>query len=176
MSAVSSAITPEPQGSGALSRRRRIGALVSFLALALLVGGFFTWRELHQRGRGLDAAREAESAGRAAANHMVTYDHKTLDRDFSWVTTDGTPKFAEAFKVSADQVRQLARATSAHSEGKILASGVHVKDEDHATVLVALNSAITQPAQLSPDLQRWRVSVVLVRRAGRWLVDELNLL
>ncbi len=45
-----------------------------------------------------------------------------------------------------------------------------------AEVVVALDSEITQRSNLTPDPQRWRLRLTMVRQGDRWLVDKLELL
>lgn len=134
------------------------------LLVAALVVAWLVWRELDSRGDLLDAGREAEAAGREVAVNMLTYDHRTLDEDFAWVESDGTPRFQEAFGKSAADVREIAEATSATSEGKVIGSGVHVDGAGRATVIVAADSQIAQPGRPAPSStgggSSWRWSSV----------------
>jgi len=152
--------------------QRALGLLLVF---AVLAAGFLGW-QLLEKNRLVDASTDAERVGRAAATSMLSYDHTTLDEDFAWVGEDGTKTFAQTFAATVDGVKELARATSAHSDIKIRDSGVHLKDERHATVLVAADQTITEPVKAAEDLQRWRIRFTLVKQDGRWLVDRLDLL
>jgi len=161
--------------SGPDPGRRRIGMLGPLLVVALLAAGLLGWQLLEQN-RLVEASTDAERAGRAAATSMLSYDYTTLDEDFAWVGEDGTKTFAQAFAGTVDDVKGLALATSAHSEVRIRDSGVHLMDESHATVLVAADQKITEPAKAAQELQRWRIRFTLVKQDGRWLVDRLDLL
>lgn len=163
---------PEPGDHG----RHRTGVLTPLLLLALVAGTVVAVWMVRDRDARLDASRSAEEAARAVALHMVTYDSESLETDFDWVEKDGSEEFAETFRVSADQVREMAAATGAHSEGAVLASGVHVVNADKAEVVIALDAEITQRSKLTPDPQRWRLRLTMVRQGDRWLVDRLELL
>jgi Mce-associated membrane protein len=152
-------------------RRAAAGLLVAVLLAALVVG----WLRLQDRQELVDAGREAEAAARAAVTNMLTYDYRHLDEDFAWVERDGTDAFVEAFQASADNVREIADATSAVSTATIVRSGVHVEDGDQASALVVADSDITKATGL-PIQNRWFVSVTLVNEDGRWLVDAIELL
>jgi Mce-associated membrane protein len=163
-----------PMSAGAEAGQRRIGLLVVVLALVLLAG-FLGWRLLEKNGL-VAAGADAEAAGRAAATNMLTYDYTSLDQDFAWVVEDGTTTFTKTFSDTADNVKELAEATSAHSEVEIRDAGVHVTDEDQATVLVAADQTITEADKAAEEVQRWRIKLTLVKHDGRWLVDRLDLL
>jgi len=145
------------------------------LVLTLLLAVFLGWRYQQQRALA-DAGEDAEKAGVAAATNMLTYDYKTLDEDFAWVQDDGTKTFQQSFAAAADDARELAEATKAHSEARVRGFGVHLKDADHATVLVAIDSTLTEPDKAAAEDQRWRVELTMVKQDGRWLVDKLELL
>lgn len=155
--------------------RRRIGMVGLLLVLAVVLAAYFGWQLREQSGR-VDAAADAEAAGVAAATNMLTYDFSTIDEDFAWVQDDGTKKFQQSFAGAADDAKQLAVATEARSEAEVRGSGVHLTDEDHATVLVAIDSVLTEPDKAAAENQRWRIELTMVRQDGRWLVDELELL
>lgn len=160
--------------SGAEVPRRRFSFL-AFVALVLAVALVLGWFRLQDRQALVDAGKDAEAAGRSAVTHMLTYSHETLDEDFAWVEEDGTADFIEAFRSSAEDVKEIAEATSATSTAEILHSAVHVEDDDSATLLVVADSEITKSTGL-PIKQRWFVSLAMVHEDGRWLVDALELL
>ncbi len=173
MSDLDDSLEAEP-GARPTSRRPLLAPLGLVLGLVLATG-LLGW-QLQTKHRLAEAAPEAELAGRAVVSHMMTYDHATLDEDFAWVARDGTRLFAQTFQGTVDDVRELAIATSAHSEVEIRGSGVHLEDDHHATVLVAADQTITEPARAGDQLQRWRISLTLVKENGRWLVDAIELL
>ena len=168
-------MTAQPE-TGAGHGRRRFGVLTPLLLLALVAGAIVAVVMVRDRDGRLDAIKAADEAARQVALHMVTYDSESLDTDFAWVKDDGTEEFAETFQEPSDQVREMAAATGAHSEGVVIASGVHVVNANKAEVVVALDSEITQRSKLTPDPQRWRLRLTMVRQGDRWLVDKLELL
>jgi Mce-associated membrane protein len=160
---------------GAEVSRRRFGVLPLVSVAVLVVALVLVWLRLQDRQGLVDAGQDAEAAGRAAVTNMLSYDHETLDEDFAWVEMDGTDAFAEAFQASAEDVKEIAAATSARSTATIVRSGVHLEDDDSATLVVVADSEITKATGL-PIKERWFVSLELVREDGRWLVDALDLL
>lgn len=158
--------------------RRRRGWLTAVLAL-LLVGALVTIGLLlgqirHDRAEHR-AGAEAQRAARAAVVAMTTYDHSTVEKDFSWVEDAGTPKFRQYFTEASVPTRKAIEEIKAHAEGTVVASAVTVRDDRHVTVLMFVDQQISNAAKQGAALTQPRVLMKMVREGDTWLVDSVQL-
>lgn len=152
-----------------------LALLVALVALALV------WRDLGQerdlreaQDARVASAEQAKLAATAATERMTSYDYRSLEEDFAWVTEDGTPKFADTFGKASEPVKKAIVALKAHADGEVTRSAVTLTDDAHATVLMFVDQTISDETS-EEKIDQSRVEMVMVLDRGRWLVDEVNL-
>ncbi len=122
----------------------------------------------------LDAEKDADAAARIAAVSLTTYDWATLEEDFSWVESGGTRKFQDQYAEVSAPIRELVAKIKAHAEGTVVDSAATAEDPDHVTVLLFLDQTLTNQGNEERKLDQPRLSLLMVREDGRWLVDEVK--
>ena len=162
-----------------VQRWRRIsGALAAALVLALIGCGV-----LLQSRAELDGRADAEKAATQKAEQVVmswlTYDYRTYRDDMTWVTRSGTRKFQKEFSSEAleGMRKRIVGPRQLISRGRVVNSAATAKDADHVRVLLFTDQRLTdkelrkggQPALHA----RSGVELVMVKRDGRWLIDDL---
>lgn len=167
----------EPK-SPTIARGRRHTSATTVLTL-LLVGAMVTigllLGEIRQDRASHRAGNEAEKAARAAVVAMTTYDHSTVEKDFSWVEDAGTAKFREYFAEASVPTRKAIEEIKAHAEGSVVASAATVRDDRHVTVLMFVDQRIGNAAKQGSALTEPRVLMKMVREGDSWLVDSVQL-
>ncbi len=177
-----------PMTGSAAERRDRAQAIIVGLAslllltLVALLVVTLAWRsdrdtaEEGERAVALaQAGADAQKAARSAVTEMTTYDHATIDEDFSWVDDAGTAKFREHYAEVSAPIKKLVVQMKAKAEGTVIASAADVRDADHVTVLLFVDQTLTNPGQAQKGLDQPRVTMSMVRQDGEWLVDDVAL-
>jgi Mce-associated membrane protein len=125
------------------------------------------------------AGKAADKAARAAVIEMTSYDYRTVEKDFSWVDDAGTSKFKKQYAEVSEPIKKLVIQLKAKATGTVVASAPIVKDSRHVTVLLFVDQEISNPGSGSTGPQRGldqpRVTMKMVRRDGRWLVDQVKI-
>lgn len=152
------------------------------LALTLALAGLVVVLVRDDAGptRGSDATAEtllaaeadAEKAARAAAISLTTYDYQTLDTDFDWVVTAGTPAFRDRYADVVTATRKVVTELKVHAVGSVDAAAATAQDADHVTVLLFVDQTLTSDAGAERRLATPRVRMSMVRSGSRWLVDD----
>lgn len=155
-------------------RSRAVVLLLTVALVAALVGLGLSWRAYDEQRDLAEAGREAEAAARAAVTSMTTYDHETVEEDFAWVEEAGTQDFQQFFAESSSRARELITAVRASAQGEVVASAANVVSTDEVEVLLFVDQRITSAGEEGTRLDQPRVTMHMVRRDGRWLVDRLQ--
>lgn len=176
--AVADTATDTPTDTVAGRPRRRPGAVVIVLAVALLVSlvalALVATDAKRERDR-VDAASAAQQAARTAVVAMTSYDYATVESDFGWVDDAGTTRFRKQYAEVSAPIKKLVVQLKAHAVGKVVDSAVRLTDDDHATVLLFVDQTLTNPGEKQPGVDQPRVTMKMVRQDGRWLVDQVEL-
>lgn len=126
----------------------------------------------------LEAGEQAEAAARKAVVAMTSYRYQSVEDDFAWVEEAGTAKFREQYSEVSKPVKELVVRLKARASGSVVASAPIVKDADHVTVLLFVDQELSSEAasgRPSRGLDQPRVTMSMVRKDGRWLVDAVEL-
>jgi Mce-associated membrane protein len=106
---------------------------------------------------------------------MTSYDHRSVEEDFSWIQEDGTEKFEKTFEETTRPIRTLIRRTRASAEGTVTEAAGDARDADHVTVVMFVDQTLTRAGDREPALDSSRVVMEMVREDGDWLVDQVEL-
>lgn len=164
--------TPAPTGAGG----RRVRLVVGVLTLAFvasLVGVVLLWRDRQSDQALVDAGVEAEEAARAAVIEMTSYDHTTVEEDFSWVEDAGTTQFQEYFEGASTNAVALIKELRASATGTVVDSAADIEDPSHVQVLLFVDQEIKSQGQRGAKLDQPRVTMDMVLEDDRWLVDKV---
>jgi Mce-associated membrane protein len=168
------AAVPSPPRS-----RRRTVLLVTLLCLAVglaATAGLFAYRA-REAGRA-DAARTAAlAAAQAHAVDILSYDYRTLDRDFARARKAITGPFGNDYAATTGKVvRPTAEQYKAVVKAEVAAASVVTAGPDRATVLLFVNQTTTSTRLDGPKVDLNRVRMTLVPRDGEWLVSDIDAL
>lgn len=174
------------------------GAVIAWLAISLQPwedgdeeirpgGGGLSGRAGEVVGAGtVTAVRSAEeevqqrtAAQLDAATAMVTafnnLSHDDADASIEAVRSMATGKFLKRYNAGADDLRQGLQRARSSLRSEVVWAGLVAGDEDSATVILAVESLVSNRATEFEDQARhYRIEVDLVLDEGRWLTNDLE--
>jgi hypothetical protein len=157
-------------------RRRRVGALavVAVLGVAGTVGFGMAWAGLHAQQSG---EAQASRAARSFLVDLTNFDAKTVDADFSAVTSMATGPFAsQAQRFFNSTIRQDLERALASSRGQVRALYVQSYGSGEATVYGVVDQLYVNAKLSSPQTDVLRVVVNLTQVRGTWKVADVTVL
>jgi hypothetical protein len=148
-------------------------------ALLLVVAIVMTQRWWTERERGMDTAErreEAVGAARRLATDLTTFSYKRIDDDVRAVAANTTGTFATEYRAGtgADFRRRMVE-TEASSTGTVRSAGLVELVGQRAIVLLAVDQDSNNRLRPAVRVDRSRIKLTLVRRAGRWLIAEVEI-
>ncbi|WP_406050817.1 hypothetical protein [Kribbella sp. NBC_00889] len=158
--------------------KRGLGVVLSVVlavvvVLVLTVGavlGIKAW----QGKQAEDARDQAAAAGRKAAETALSYDYRDLDKSFAAARSTMTPDFAAKFDETAKVAGELATKTKATVKADVREVGVRDGNADRVTLIIFVNQTTTSTiTKGSPRVDLNRTRFTMVRKDGRWLVQEI---
>ncbi|TCC53938.1 hypothetical protein E0H75_09825 [Kribbella capetownensis] len=158
--------------------KRGLGVVLSVVlavvvVLVLTVGavlGIKAW----QGKQAEDARDQAATAGRKAAETALSYDYRDLDKSFAAARSTMTPDFAAKFDETAKVAGELATKTKATVKADVREVGVRDGNADRVTLIIFVNQTTTSTiTKGSPRVDLNRTRFTMVRKDGRWLVQEI---
>lgn len=165
-------------GQDGTGRRRRAGvavlAVLAVLGLAGTVGFGVAWK-------GLQAKQAGEAQARAAARSflvdLTNFNAKTVDADFSAVSSMATGPFAaQAQKFFNSAIRQELQKALASSRGQVRALYVQSYGGGNAAVYAVVDQLYVNDKLTSPQTDVLRIVVDLSQVSGRWKVADVTVL
>ena len=173
----------EAQPGSGRAGRLVVLMLVAALAVALLAV-VMLWNDRQdlkdrvaqaEHSDSIAAGAAAEMAARDAVTRMTTYDHSTVEEDFSWVDEAGTEKFQQTFSDASVDAIELIKGLRSSAVGTVIDSAATVRDDSHVKVLVFVDQELKGAGDAGTNLEESRVTMQMVLEGGRWLVDEVAL-
>ena len=167
----------EPATAG----RRRRGLLaplaLGLLVVLLLVAGAFLLREVRENDQVETARREALAAARSHAVKLLSYDYRTLEKDFAAATAVTTGRFRSQYEeTTTEAVGPSAAEYKVVVEADVRTLGVADASPDRVVVVAFINQTTTSTRVEGPKLDQNRVRLTLVEVDGRWLVSDVDAL
>ncbi|MET7277655.1 hypothetical protein ABZS29_05420 [Kribbella sp. NPDC005582] len=121
-----------------------------------------------------DARGQAAAAGRKAAETALSYDYRDLSKSFAAARATMTPEFAGKFDETAKVAGELATKSKATVKAEVREVGVRDGDADRVTLIIFVNQTTTSTiTQGKPRVDLNRTRFTMVRKDGRWLVQEI---
>lgn len=176
------AVEPADGSAAAAAPAERRSRLVPAAAAAvvLAVAGSVLLAVVAQRvahHNAVNAARKAAiAAARTETAATLSYDYRHLDADFAAAERGLTPRFRASYaRTTASSVVPLARKTHAVSTATVAAAGVISVGADSAKVLVYADQTVQNNLlKTTSRLDQSVIEVSMVKRGGRWLIDNLQ--
>ncbi|MFW0789231.1 hypothetical protein [Gordonia sp. CPCC 205333] len=157
--------------------RRRLGLGVAVIAvLALVIGCAIAWRSAASarddlRAGQADVAAVSELA-RTYTQRSLTYDYRKLDDFFTAVTTDVTPALRTKYGQVRDTLSEIMTKSQVIATGEILGTSVTASKPDRYDLLVFATQKTQNIQQAEPGEAPNLLKLTVVRREGKWLVDD----
>jgi len=150
-------------------------AVLGVLLVITLVGGGMRGQKAW-RGHQAEAARaSATTAATKAAELILSYDYRTLDKDFGAARATLTPEYAADFDQTTKVVGEQAKKVKATVRAEVREVGVRDGDADRMTLLVFVNQTTTSTiTQNKPRVDLNRARFTMVRMGDRWLVRSID--
>jgi Mce-associated membrane protein len=147
-----------------------IAVLLVLTLTAAVVLGIKAWQ-----GREAEQARsQATAAATKAAQLVLSYDYRSLDKNFSAARATLTPQFAADFDQTTKVVAEQAKKTKATVKAEVREVGVRDGDANRVTLLVFVNQTTTSTiTQGKPRVDLNRARFTMVRNGDQWLVQEI---
>ncbi|MEO3785855.1 hypothetical protein ABGB12_21210 [Actinocorallia sp. B10E7] len=158
----------------------RTGApLWSVVVMAVLVVGLAVGTFLLRAGSGETLSRdEVDKALRTAAataQHISSWDYRTIESDTKQVLGETTGDFREAYEKSAAKLLESAPEQQAVTVGLTSKAGVVSVSKGQVKVLVFLNQQ-TVKKDAEAHIEQHRLQLTMVQKDGEWLVSKLDIL
>lgn len=161
--------------------RRTRGALTALVVvvavtLAACAGGL-VWRSLDTpSAEALDEARtEALSAGRSSAKVLLSYDHRTLKKDFAAGRATATGKFRTQYtKTTTKTVTPNAKKLHVTVTAEVVSASVITASPDRVELLLYVNQNTVSDLVKNGRLDQNRVLMTMIPVDDDWRVSQLK--
>jgi Mce-associated membrane protein len=114
------------------------------------------------------------AAARQLALNFTSLDYRHYDRDAKNVLNMATGSFRQQFADQTSNLTKLVATNKSVSQGQILDAGIARADARSASVLVAVDSKVTNVAAPKGQARNYRLQVDLVLQSGRWLASNVE--
>lgn len=163
---------PEPDRT---SRGRELIAALAILLVVTLGGAGLVGAGAWQARQAEQSRSAAVAAARTAAEAVLSYDYRQLDKSFSEARALLTPEFAADFDKTAKVVGEQATKTRATVRAEVREVGVTGGDADRMTVLVFVNQTTTSAiTRGTPRVDLNRARFTMVRGGEGWQVRQID--
>lgn len=139
--------------------------LAAAVALAVLLRGYAAQD---------DARDDAVRAARQSAINLTSIDYQDFDAAVDRVLEGATGDFGKEFKDNSGNLKDLLLQNKVVSEGKIVEAGIVRSDRSHATVLVVIDSTVTNTETPKGRVNTNRMQIEVEKVGGRWLTSTLQ--
>jgi len=158
---------------------RRDAPLWSVIAMAVVVVGLAVGTFVLRAGSGetltKDEIDKAVRTAAATAQHISSWDYRTIESDTKQVLRETTGDFREAYEKSAAKLLENAPAQEAVTVGLTSKAGVESVANGRVKVLVFLNQQTTRK-NADAHIEQHRLLLTMVQKDGEWLVSKLDIL
>ncbi|WP_240197570.1 hypothetical protein [Nonomuraea lactucae] len=158
-------------------------AVIALLALAVLgLGGVVgvMWSDLRTLRDADVAGAEAVVAARRIAPDLLSYDHRTVERDLARAAAHTTGALTGHYRQLVQTLVAKAKAQKTVQTATVAAAAVERAEPDRVEVLLFVNTGTVKevPGKAEPQRQitRNRARLVMVRHDSGWLVADLSTL
>ncbi|MGH3095543.1 MAG: hypothetical protein ACRDMV_06030 [Streptosporangiales bacterium] len=122
-----------------------------------------------------DVRKEAVTAGRAHAKVILSYDYRTLQRDFRRGQQATTGDFRTDYRKTTDKlVKKTAKKYHTVVTAKVVGASVVNAGEDKVRLLLYVDQNTVSDLKKNGRLDQNRVLMTLKDVNGKWLVSKLD--
>jgi Mce-associated membrane protein len=157
---------------------RSVPVLALLLTTVLMVvANGFVWYQVHQHSTVDDARRAGLEASRDAARVLLSYDYRTLSKDFSTGRSLTTGEFAKKYaETTTKVVTPVATKQKAVVKAEVVTAGVVRASTSTVVTIIYVNQVTTSSLSTAPKVDLSRVRMTLRHVGGRWLVSNVEAL
>ncbi|MFG3442546.1 hypothetical protein ACGF0J_35345 [Nonomuraea sp. NPDC047897] len=155
--------------------------LVAVLTLAVLAMGAVagvSWSDLRALRDAEATGAEAMAAARSIAPALLSYDHRTVERDLARAAGHTTGALAGHYRRLGETLAPRARAQKTVQTTVVTAAAVERAESGRAEILLFVNVGTVKeiPGETEPQRQivQNRARLVMVREGSRWLAADLS--
>jgi Mce-associated membrane protein len=167
----------EPAVPGTRPAASLVVALVVLVVLLAVLAGFLGARSVSSRAEGPvgDARRDALAAARNAARLVFSYDYRHLEKDFAAGKAVTTGTFAADYQRTTSRlVDDVAAKYKAVVVADVSDAAVVTAGKNRVVTIIFLNQQSTSTLKASQEITQSRITMVMVRKNGQWLVSEVK--
>ena len=147
--------------------------LLVVLALLLAAAGVLGLLSV-QAERTQDALDEAVAVAERAAAAVLSYDHRTVERDVRAARAYATGAFLDEYRSATADLAEQAERGKVVVDARVLSAGVVDGDEDRVVVLVFADQSTTRTDAPEPRLDQVRLRLTMLPVDGGWRIAELD--
>jgi Mce-associated membrane protein len=168
-------VEPEEGAAGSPRTVRLLIGLLAVVVVLTLATAVFLGQKALQDRKAEQARSQATAAAQKAAELVLSYDYRELDKDFAAARATLTPEFAKDFDVTAKVVGEQATKTRATVRAEVREVGVKDANADRVTLLVFVNQTTTSTiTQGKPRVDLNRARFTMVRSGSAWRVQQIE--
>ena len=149
--------------------------IVMAVVVVALAAGTFVLRGGSGERLSKDEVDKAVRTAAATAQHISSWDYRTIESDTKQVLGESTGDFREAYEKSAAKLLADAPAQQAVTVGLTSKAGVESVSKGQVKVLVFLNQQTTKK-DADAHIEQHRLRLTMVQKDGEWLVSKLDIL
>lgn len=160
-----------------LTRVRQVLAILAVVALILSGAVFYLLVQVKHAQAADEAGDVAVSMAGSDAEHILSYDYRTLDTNFQQALALTTGGFRTQYQQTTGQlVRPQAMKQKVIVQASTRDAGLISASDDNAVVLVFVDRITTKAGQQKPTFNQDRVRMTMTKVNGKWLVSKLDAL
>lgn len=148
---------------------------LAVLLMVTLVVLFAVWQGSSDRRDREGAEKAALDAAKTSAVSMTSYDYRRLDKDYAWVNDRATADFAKQYREANKPLRGIVEKLKATARGTVSEAAATSESSTEVRVLLFIDQKITNTTSEETRSDRSRVVMLMVKRDGAWLVDDVQL-
>lgn len=160
-----------------LTRVRQVLAILAVVALILSGAVFYLLVQVKHAQAADEAGDVAVSMAGSDAEHILSYDYRTLDTNFQQALALTTGGFRTQYQQTTGQlVRPQAMKQKVIVQASTRDAGLISASDNNAVVLVFVDRITTKAGQQKPTFNQDRVRMTMTKVNGKWLVSKLDAL
>lgn len=160
-----------------LTRVRQVLAILAVVALILSGAVFYLLVQVRHAQAANEAGDVAVSMAGSDAEHILSYDYRTLDTNFQQSVALTTGGFRTQYQQTTSQlVRPQALKEKVIVQASTRDAGLISASDNNAVVLVFVDRITTKAGQQKPTFNQDRVRMTMTKVNGKWLVSKLDAL
>ena len=147
--------------------------LVVVLAALLATAGFLGLRSVQADGA-QDARDDAVAGAERATAAVLSYDHRTVERDIAEGQGHATGDFLDEYRAATADLAEQAERGQVVVAARVLSTAVVEGGEERVVVLVFADQSTTRKDAPEPRLDQVRLRLTMLPVDGSWRIAELD--